>query len=83
MASTKISFSLILFLGCLTSSLAAEEGKKDQATFEKKLSPYARILFMRLSPDQKERAMDYADNSPISPDDAVAIAACECKRVKS
>ena len=56
---------------------------KDQASFEKELSPYGRTLFTRLSPDKKERAMDYADDTTLSPDDAVAKVSCECKKVKS
>ncbi len=56
--------------------------RKDRASFEKELSPYARTLFMRLSPDKQERAMDYADNSSMPPDDAVAKVSCECKKVK-
>ena len=56
--------------------------RKDRASFEKELSPYARTQFMRLSPDKQERAMDYAHDSAISPDDAVAKVSCECKKIK-
>ena len=55
---------------------------QDQTSFEKELSPYARTLFTRLSPDKQERAMDYADESSLSPDDAVAKVTYECKKVK-
>ncbi|MBS0615882.1 MAG: hypothetical protein JSR58_04955 [Verrucomicrobia bacterium] len=66
----------VLFEQCQSSSYA-----KDKASFEKELSPYGRTFFMRLSPDKQTRAMDYADESGVAPDDAVAKVSCECKKI--
>lgn len=46
--------------------------KDDGATFAGSLSPYAYKQYKNFSEAQKKKAMDYADNNKMSPDDAVA-----------
>ncbi len=45
--------------------------KKDLASFESELSRHSRSIYKKFSDDQKRKAMDYADGTKMSPDDAV------------
>jgi len=51
-----------------TKSQLAEQ---NASSFESKLSAFGYNEYMKLSPEQKKKAMDYADNNQMSPDAAV------------
>jgi hypothetical protein len=46
--------------------------KEDEATFSSSLSPFAKKQYQGFTPEQRKKAMDYADSNKMSPDDAVA-----------
>jgi hypothetical protein len=48
-----------------------ESGKADESSFASSLSPYTYGMYKDFTPDQKKRAMDFADHNKMSPDDAV------------
>jgi hypothetical protein len=54
--------------------------KGDAGTFENSLSPYAMGKYRTFNADQKKKAMDYADNNKMSPDDAVERVSAEVRR---
>lgn len=82
-ATVKILFLVVCSL-CLTAwNKAAMDPSQDIVSFEEELSPCCRVLFMRLSPDKQERAMNYADEAALAPDDAVVKVSCECKKISS
>jgi hypothetical protein len=45
--------------------------ERNMSDFESELSAFGYKEYMKLSPEQKKRAMDYADNNKMSPDAAV------------
>ncbi|HSW87003.1 MAG TPA: hypothetical protein VLG49_05850 [Rhabdochlamydiaceae bacterium] len=49
-----------------------EMAKSDESSFASRLSAYSYQQYLRLTPEQKKQAMDFADNNKMSPDDAVA-----------
>lgn len=84
MASALKALFLVVSLLCLTSWHKVDtDAKQNIASFEKELSPCCRALFTRLSPDKQEKAMNYADEMALSPDDAVVRVSCECKKITS
>lgn len=55
----------------------AEDNTK---SFESELSPYAQREYRTLNPEQKRKAMSYADKNQMSPDDAVKRVLSESKK---
>lgn len=49
-----------------------EAPNKDQESFSRALNKYNQHMFKDLKMDQQKKAMDYADNNAMSPDDAVS-----------
>jgi hypothetical protein len=52
-------------------SVKQEMAKSDESSFTSRLSAYSYQQYLRLTPEQKKQAMDFADNNKMSPDEAV------------
>jgi hypothetical protein len=57
-----------------------EINEDNMKSFESQLSPYSQREYRTLNPEQKRKAMSYADKNQMSPDDAVKRVLSEAKR---
>lgn len=55
--------------------------KDDEAAFNAKLSPYTHNFWRDFTPDQRKKAMDYADKNKMDPDAAVEKVQMEKKKM--
>ena len=63
-----------------TQDTQAEVNKENKCNFESQLSHYSYMEYMKFNPMQKKKAMDYADNNKMSPDNAVMRVMSETPR---